>query len=210
MATGQPAGRHVSLKELGLAGGVNARMVTITGVMLAVTFVMTRSITFSIGPGGFVHMGDIAIFVTAILFGPVVALISGGLGTALADVSLGYGAWAPGTLVIHGLQGFVAGLIAWRGEIRRMVIAAVAGGIILVVGYFLYMLVFIPVGLLDGEEGKTAFAVALAAVWPNIFQVGFGAVIGLPVALAVRSAYPPIQRWGGDPGWVEEQQEPVF
>ena len=25
------------------------------------------------------------------------------------------------------------------------------------VGYFLYMLVFIPVGLLDGEEGKTAF-----------------------------------------------------
>ena len=209
MATGQPSGRQVSMKDLGLAGGVNARMITITGVMLAVTFVMTRSITFSIGPGGFVHMGDIAIFVTAILFGPVVALISGGLGTALADVSLGYGAWAPGTLVIHGLQGFVAGLIAWRAEIRRMVIAAIAGGIILVVGYFLYMLIFIPVGLLDGEEGKTAFAVALAAVWPNIFQVGFGAVIGLPVALAVRSAYPPIQRWGGDPGWVEEQQQPA-
>ena len=128
MSTGQPTGRQVSLKDLGLAGGVNARMITITGVMLAVTFVMTRSITFSIGPGGFVHMGDIAIFVTAILFGPVVALISGGLGTALADVSLGYGAWAPGTLVIHGLQGFVAGLIAWRAEIRRMVIAAISRG----------------------------------------------------------------------------------
>jgi energy-coupling factor transport system substrate-specific component len=204
MTAGQPAGRQVTLKDLGLGGGVNARMIAVTGVMLAVTFVMTRSVTISIGPGGFVHMGDIAIFVTAFLFGPVVALIAGGLGTALADVSLGYGAWAPGTLVIHGLQGFAAGLIAWRGDVRRMVIAAVVGGVILVVGYFLYMLIFIPAGLLDGEEGKTAFAVALAAVWPNTFQVGFGAIIGAPLALAVRSAYPPIQRWGGDPGWVEE------
>jgi len=205
MATGQSAGRHVSLKDLGLGGGFNARMIAITGVMLAVTFVMTRSITISIGPGGFVHMGDIAIFVTAILFGPIVGLVAGGLGTALADFSLGYGAWAPGTLAIHGLQGFAAGLIAWRADIRRMVIAAVVGGAILVVGYFLYMLIFIPAGVLEGEEGKTAFAVALAAVWPNTFQVGFGAVIGIPLALAVRTAYPPIQRWGGDPGWVEEQ-----
>lgn len=204
MATGNPAGRQVSLKDLGIGRGFNARMIAVTGVMLAVTFVMTRSITISIGPGGFVHMGDIAIFVTAILFGPVVALVAGGLGTALADVSLGYGAWAPGTLVIHGLQGFAAGLIAWRADLRRMIIAAIVGGAILVVGYFLYMLIFIPVGLLDGEAGKTAFAVAIAAVWPNTFQVAFGAVIGIPVALAVRSAYPPIQRWGGDPGWTEE------
>jgi len=204
MVTGQPARRQVSLKELGLGGGFNSQMIAITGVMLAVTFVMTRSITISIGPGGYVHMGDIAIFVTAFLFGPIVALVAGGLGTSLADVSLGYGAWAPGTLVIHGLQGFAAGMIAWRGEMRRMVPAAIVGGVILVIGYFLYMLIFIPAGLLDGESGKTAFAVALAAVWPNIFQVGFGAVIGIPVALAVRSAYPPIQRWGGDPGWVEE------
>ena len=204
MTAGQPAGRQVSLKELGVAGGVNARMIAVTGVMLAVIFVMTRSVTISIGPGGYVHMGDIAIFVTSFLFGPVVALVAGGLGTALADISLGYGAWAPGTLVIHGLQGFVAGLIAWRGDVRRMVIAAVVGGAILVVGYFLYMLIFIPVGLLDGEEGKTTFAVAWAAVWPNTFQVGFGAIIGAPLALAVRAAYPPIQRWGGDPGWVEE------
>lgn len=204
MATGQPAGRQVSLKDLGIGSGFNARMIAITGIMLAVTFVMTRSITFSIGPGGYVHMGDVAIFVTGILFGPLVGLVAGGLGTALADVSLGYGAWAPGTLVIHGLQGFAIGLIAWRTDIRRMVIAAIVGGAILVVGYFLYMLIFIPVGVLDGEAGKTAFAVALAAVWPNTFQVGFGAVIGIPVALAVRRAYPPIQRWGGDPGWIEE------
>ncbi len=204
MVTRSPSGRQVSLKELGMGGGFNARMIAVTGVMLAVVFVMTRSITISIGPGGFVHMGDIAIFVTAFLFGPIVALIAGGLGTALADVSLGYGAWAPGTLVVHGLQGFVAGMIAWRGDIRRMVIASIAGGVILVVGYFLYMLIFIPAGLLDGEAGKTAFAVALAAVWPNTFQVGVGAVVGIPLALAVRSAYPPILRWGGDPGWVEE------
>ncbi|MEZ4572970.1 MAG: ECF transporter S component [Thermomicrobiales bacterium] len=138
------------------------RMIAITGVMLAVTFVLTRSVTFSIGPGGFVHMGDIAVFVTAILFSPIVALVAGGLGTSLADVSLGYGAWAPGTLVIHGLRGFAArhDRLARAGrapdghrrdrrrrDSRRRLLP-------------LRNLIFILAGLLDGEEGKTAFAVA--------------------------------------------------
>lgn len=204
MSTGQQTGRSVSLRDLGLAGGMSTRMIAVTGVMLAVVFVMTRSITISIGPGGYVHLGDVAIFIAAFLFGPIVALIAGGLGTALADVSLGYGVWAPGSLVVHGLQGFVAGLIAWRAGFNRMIMAAIVGGVILVAGYFLYMLIFIPAGVLDADEGSSAFATAIAAVWPNTFQVFFGALIAMPVALAVRRAYPPIERWSGEPTWIEE------
>ncbi|MFW6074780.1 MAG: ECF transporter S component, partial [Chloroflexota bacterium] len=154
MSTGQQTGRSVSMRDLGLAGGMSTRMIAVTGVMLAVVFVMTRSITISIGPGGYVHLGDVAIFVAAFLFGPIVALIAGGLGTALADVSLGYGVWAPGSLVVHGLQGFVAGLIAWRAGLNRMILASVVGGVILVAGYFIYMLIFIPAGVLDADEGS--------------------------------------------------------
>lgn len=188
----------------GIGRNIDARVIAVTGVMLAVVFVLTRSVTFSIGPAGYVHVGDVGIYVAAFLFGPIVALIAGGAGTALADLSLGYGQWAPGTLVVHGLQAFVAGYIAWRGGLVRMVTALIVGGAIVVVGYFLYMLIFIPLDVLEGEEGRSAFAVALSSVWPNLFQVLLASAIALPLVLAVQRAYPPITRWGAGPNWVEE------
>ena len=188
----------------GVGRNVDARVIAIAGVMLAVVFVMTRSVTFSIGPAGYVHVGDVGIYVAAFLFGPIVALVAGGAGTALADLSLGFGQWAPGSLVIHGLQAFVAGYIGWRGGLVRVVAALIVGGAIVVIGYFIYMLIFIPLDVLEGDEGRSAFAVSLSSVWPNTFQVLLAAVIALPLVLAVQKAYPPITRWGAGPTWVEE------
>jgi energy-coupling factor transport system substrate-specific component len=196
------------MDSLGLSRGVDARVVAAAGVMLAVVFVMTRSVTFNIGPGGYIHTGDIAIYVAAFLFGPLVGLVSGAAGTSLADVSLGYGNWAPGSFFIHGLQGFVASYIGWRGGLPRLILAVIVGGAIVVVGYFLYMLVFIPLDVLEGEEGKTAIAVAWAAVWPNTFQVALAAVVAVPLVYAVQRAYPPILRWGAGPTWVDESANP--
>ncbi len=129
-ASGEPA-RRLTPAEIGR--GFDARMIAATGVMIGVIFVMTRYITFTIGPGGYLHLGDIGIYVAAFLFGPLVALIAGAAGTALADLSFGYGAWAPGTFVIHGLQAFVAGVIAWRRGMTPMVLAGIIGGAIFVV-----------------------------------------------------------------------------
>jgi energy-coupling factor transport system substrate-specific component len=184
------------MDSLGLSRGVDARVVAAAGVMLAVVFVMTRSVTFNIGPGGYIHTGDIAIYVAAFLFGPLVGLVSGAAGTSLADVSLGYGNWAP------------ASYIGWRGGLPRLILAVIVGGAIVVVGYFLYMLVFIPLDVLEGEEGKTAIAVAWAAVWPNTFQVALAAVVAVPLVYAVQRAYPPILRWGAGPTWVDESANP--
>lgn len=194
--------RKLTVGELGR--GFDARLIAATGVMIAVVFVMTRTVQISIGPGGYVHFGDIAIYVAAFVFGPVVALIAGAVGTSLADISSGYGSFAPGTFVIHGTQAFLAGLIAWRAGLHRMVIGVIVGGATVVIGYFLYQLIFIPAGVLDADEGKSALATALAAVWPNTFQVLFAAIIAIPLVLAIRQAYPPIKRWGAGPSWVEE------
>lgn len=196
------APRRVTAAELGR--GFDARMIAATGVMIAVVFVMTRFITFTIGPGGYLHLGDIAIYVAAFLFGPLVALIAGAVGTSLADLHLGYGAWAPGTFVIHGLQALVAGLIAWRRGLTPMVIAGVVGGAIVVVGYFLYQWAMVSAGSLDPDEGETAFATAANYLTANMFQVGVGIAVAIPLVLAVRQAYPPIRRWGAGPSWVEE------
>jgi len=51
---------------------------------------------------------------TALLFGPIVGGIAGGLGSMLADLILGYAHYAPATLVIKGFEGVVVGFLGGR------------------------------------------------------------------------------------------------
>ena len=182
----------------GAAPAVDARTIATAGVMLAFVFVMTWVPKVPIGPGGYVHLGDAAIYAAAFLFGPVVGVFAAAFGTMFSDLAAGYGAWAPGTFVIHGLQGLVAALIAWRRGLRSMVMAAVVGGAIVVVGYFLYQWLILQSGI----------GAAWTSVWPNTFQVVAGAVLGIPLVLAVQRAYPPVTSFGRGPSWQEEARSP--
>ena len=173
---------------------VDARMIATAGVMLAFVFVMTWVPKVPIGPGGYIHLGDAAIYAASFLFGPIVGTFAAAFGTMFSDLAAGYGAWAPGTFVIHGLQGLVAALIAWRRGLRSMISAAVVGGAIVVGGYFLYQWLILQSGV----------GAAWAAVWLNTFQVLAGAVLGIPLTLAVRRAYPPVTGFGRGPSWQEE------
>lgn len=199
---GASPGRRVTAADLGIP--TDARLIAVTGVMTAVVFVLTRFVTFSVGPGGYLHLGDIAIYVTAFLFGPLVGLISAAVGTTLADLNLGYGAWAPGTFVIHGLQGLVAGLIAWRRGTIAMVVAGIVGGAILMVGYFTYQWAMVSAGSLDPDEGETAFATAVNYIGANLFQGFIGMVVAIPLVIALYQAYPPVRRFAAGSSWVEE------
>lgn len=55
---------------------------------------------------GYVNIGDTVVLLSGVLFGPLTGLAAGGLGSALADLLLGYGFWAPWTLLIKGLEGW--------------------------------------------------------------------------------------------------------
>ena len=173
---------------------VDSRTIATAGVMLALVFVMTWLPKVPIGPGGYIHLGDAAVYVAAFLFGPVVGVFAAAVGTAFSDLAAGYGVFAPGTFVIHGLQGLVAALIAWRRGSREMVVAAIAGGVIVVVGYLLYQWLILREGL----------GVAAAAIGPNTFQVVAGAIIGIALTLAIRRAYPPVATFGQPTTWREE------
>jgi uncharacterized membrane protein len=65
-----------------------------------------------------------------------------------------------------------------------MVLATIIGGIIVVVGY-------LPVGMILGSPAQ-----ALASLPWNVLQVAIGAVIGVPLFILVRQAYPPITHLG--------------
>ena len=94
---------------------------------------------------GYINLGDTMIFVVAILFSPVTAMISGGIGSALADVLLGYTQWALFTLIIKGLEGLICGLIIVKfrkifidGRLVKTMslVAMISGGLVMIVGYF--------------------------------------------------------------------------
>lgn len=163
----------------------NPRTLATTGIMTALVLGLTL-IHLTISPiGGYVHLGDIAIYFTAFAFGPWAGLIAGGLGTALADVVSGYAIFAPLSLVVHGLQGLLAGLIVRRQPSPlRLVLATVVGGLVLVAGYYV------------GEALIPVFggpAMALSEVPFNLVQAAFGA-LGAVVYAAVARAYPALRQ----------------
>ncbi len=163
---------------------VNIRRMTLTALMAALIFVMTTLPRIPVpATGGYVHLGDAGIVFAACAFGPWVSMSAGGLGTALADL-LGFPQWAVFSLIVHGLQGFLVGLILRRGlTVVRGVVATVVGVIVVVAGYF------VAGTLLEGS------AVAVLEILPNTLQALSGSVIGIPLYWAVRRAYPPLEKY---------------
>ena len=61
---------------------------------------------------GYFNLGETMVYTFALLFGPRVGLIAGGIGSALADLLTGYVIYAPGTLVIKAIEGFLVGILS--------------------------------------------------------------------------------------------------
>jgi len=153
--------------------------------MIAAVAVFTRFIVIPIGTG-FFNFSDVAIYFAAFAFGPWVGLAAGGVGAALADISLGYSQFAILTFFAHGLEGLVAGYLGKDQPLPRMLLAWLAGTIVMVALYFI------------GEYSVPAMwggPPQALTEWPfNILQNVAGGIVGIPLVLAVRRAYPPLAR----------------
>jgi hypothetical protein len=86
--------------------------------------------------------------------------------------------------VIHGLQVIVVALVGRNRKPWLMFLGAIAGGIVVIGGYFAYQ------AWILGEGTLTASAELL----PNAVQTSVG-LIGVPIYLLVARAYPPLVRW---------------
>ena len=84
-----------------------------TGLMIA--FVFLTTIVFSLyipATKGFFNIGEAGVYIAAITGGPLVGLMAGGFGSMFADLFLNYPQYAPGTLVIKGLEGLIVGYLS--------------------------------------------------------------------------------------------------
>jgi len=65
---------------------------------------------------GYFNIGDSLVYITALLFGPLIGGLAGGLGSMLADLILGAPWYAPGTLIIKGIEGLLVGYISHKSN----------------------------------------------------------------------------------------------
>lgn len=162
---------------------VSTKKVVLNGLMIALVFLATYFTHIPTPvPGGYFNLGDAVIIITAIVLGRTSGLLAGAMGSFLADIAYGSFLFAPITLIVKGLEGFVVGLIAHskrskrEGEAKRpfkMLLAVVVGAVVMVAGYFIaeaYIL-----GLFDKEFGISA---AMLELTTNLIQGGLSAIVG--------------------------------
>jgi energy-coupling factor transport system substrate-specific component len=168
---------------------IETRHIVLTGVMIALVAVFTLAIRVPFAPTrGYFNFSDVAVFLTGFAFGPWIGLVAGGVGTALADLAGGYTLYAPLTFLAHGLEGFVAGIVAGQDRgVVRMVLGWAGGALVMLLVYFLGEAFIFRMGV-----GPAA----TEAVTVNLPQVVVGGVVGVPLVVALRRAYPPILHWG--------------
>jgi len=83
----------------------------IGAVLAALVCVATLALTLGIpATGGYFNIGEIVIYVAALLFGPIVGALAGGVGAAIAD-ALVAPQFAPGTLIVKGFEGAIVGYL---------------------------------------------------------------------------------------------------
>ncbi len=160
-------------------------LIAVTGVMAALVCVGTMLIQVPVpATEGFINIGDAMIFTSSLLFGNIIGGFAGGVGSALADIILGYGYFAPLTFIVKGLEGVLVGTISNGKNWNRDLLAVFIGGIVMVLGYFL------------GEAFPMGYGIpaALTEVPGNIFQVTVGGFIAIPLALVIRR-YLSVPRW---------------
>ncbi len=160
----------------------------------AIVFIVTSQVPPIPIPatGGYFNLGEATIYVAALLFGPFVGAFSGGVGAMLADVYLGYVNFAPGTLIIKGVEGAIVGFlnITLKKYIPnttiRATVSVIIGGLEMVIGYFLYetlLAVLFP--------GLEIFAIAEIPL--NIGQMLVGLIIAVPIMHAVLRIFPQLK-----------------
>jgi uncharacterized membrane protein len=173
--------------------GVTVKL-TLATIFAALVFVVTSQIPPIPIPatGGYFNLGEATIYIAALLFGPFAGSFSGGMGAMLADVYLGYVYFAPGTLVIKGLEGALVGFLNIKltkhipNPTVRAVISVIVGGLEMVAGYFLYetlLALLFP-----------SFEIyAVAEIPLNIGQMLVGLIIAVPIMHAVQRIFPQLK-----------------
>lgn len=157
---------------MGTKHKTNLIKLCVAAMFAALIWVGTILIAIPTPLGGYINFGDCFILIAAWTLGPFYGFAAGGIGSMLADISIGYLAYAPATFVIKGFIALVAGAVAIAAKNKRhrlvgYVTGAALGEFAMALGYFLFEAVFMY-----------GFESAWLGIPGNLFQGAAGAIIG--------------------------------
>lgn len=170
MSTNSAAAKQISVGEI-----------AITGVAIALTFVATAFINLRLpiaANGGLVHLGNVPLFIAAIIFGKRTGALAGAFGMGLFDLMGGWSLWAPFTFVIVGLMGYCVGLITEKHRGFGWNVLAIAVACVIKVGGY-----YIAEGIIYGN-----WIAPVMSIPGNLVQIGVAAALTLPIVEVLRKA----------------------
>ena len=160
-------------------GKMTTKEIVITGLAVALGFTATMiHIRLPIGQGGLIHLGNIPLFLVAIIFGRKMGAIAGAFGMGLFDLMGGWTPWAPATFIIVGLMGYAVGVISEKKDnVAGYAMAILVACAMKIVGYY------IAEALIYGNWVQPVLSIP-----GNLIQIGVAAVIVLPIAGMLKQA----------------------
>lgn len=157
--------------------------IILAGLMMAMIVVATMVIVVPT-PSGYIHLGDAMIFLSVLILGWRYGAVAAGVGSALADILVGYAVWAPWTLFIKGIMAAVMGIFLLKamkkpgkailGVPIYQLLGMILAGCFMVTGYY------VAQGIIYGN-----FISAIVGIPLNIIQFGVGTVIATLLAAAL-------------------------
>jgi uncharacterized membrane protein len=119
-----------------------SQLISLSALMTALVTVLT--VLFQIyvpATQGYFNFGEVGVYITAGLFGPIIGGFAGGFGSMLADLATGYVIYAPGTLVIKGLEGLIVGYLSFSFRNRFLPKRLRVLGLGLGIGFAIFLVI---------------------------------------------------------------------
>ncbi len=151
--------------------------VAVVAVLSALYAVMISILKFPSPTGGYTHIGDLIVFIAALLFGYKVGGLTGIIGSVAADFFVGYDRWFI-SILAHGLEGIIPGLSKGK-SFAVQVVFCVIGGFLMATTYF-FINIFIK-----------GYPLALISYGRDLFvQAGISIIVGLIIVKIIKRAIP--------------------
>lgn len=165
----------------------NIKHLVFAALFAALIAVFTAFVKFPFGPGGYVHLGDILIYLAASMLPLPYAMGAAAVGGMFADIIAGAPLWAPATFIIKAL--LVIAFTCKKDKIicGRNIGAAGLGIVITVVGYYFAEVILLT---LNGDYASYSVALGsalLSAPW-NILQSVASGILFIIIGFALDKA----------------------
>lgn len=158
--------------------------IALTAVMAALIYVATMFFTIPLPGNGYANLGDCFVIIAGFVLGPVYGACAAGIGSALSDLTLGYGIYIPATFIIKAVMALIV-YYAFKGFDGKMIknsiitvcVASVLAEVWMVFGYFIFELAIYgaevaAVDILGNAVQGLVGAVISSAVYSVILKTG--------------------------------------